>query len=472
MIAVVLAGALAVGSAHHPVSTSSARAQALFDAGLTMLYSYNQEAARSDFQAARVADPHLAIAAWGEALADGSDLNTELNTVRFDRAQAAALQAVSLERYASSQERALIDAVAQRYAGTWAERAGDERRYRSSMAAVVSAYPNDDDAAMLYVEALLEAHTISDLWKTDGTPASADTTTIVRLIRMVLSRDPQHLMANHLCIHAYDYAADRTPARACADRLESMQLPPQAEHLAHIPAHTYMEIGEYGKAIASSERAYGMEHTKYAAHDAYVGWNAAMMLGDGGLAQKWAARFGTETATSVRLTTLARFGDWQAILAAASQRDLYKPFALGLAYAHAGNLPAARAQAALISKAAAATDFRELLAAEIAERQGDAAQSAAALRRAGEYQGNADGAETVPLFPAGESLGALYYRAANFQKARETFAAVLSAYPNDPRALYGMALSLQRLGDSSGASRALKRFDALWAAAPPRVEDL
>ena len=450
----------------------AASAQLAFRSGLQMLYAYNHPAAIREFNSALRRDPHCAVAEAGIALADGTDLNTPLDPARFARAHDAARAAVALERYAAPEERALIEAVSTRYANDWDAHGADEDRYREAMASIVASHPQDDDAAMLYAEALMEAHGTSGLWKPNGTAATTDTQTILGLIHVVLERDPQHKMANHLCIHLYDFARDRSRALPCADRLAAMPLPFDAEHLAHMPAHAYIETGEYAKAIAASERAWQMAPTKYRPHDAYVGWNAAMMLGDEALAQKWGARFAQAGGVSVELTTLARFGRWNAITAAESHADLYRPFALGCAYAHLGDVAGAKEELALLT-AGAGTDLREMLAAQIAERNGDVSAAQAALERAIAFQTVTDTAELLPLFPAGEALGSLYLRHGRLTDARRAFSQALALYPDDPRALYGLAVTVKQLGDSARAQQIMRAFTAQWSSAePPELQDL
>jgi tetratricopeptide (TPR) repeat protein len=295
VIAALLLAALTSGApatAHHAVTTTSVQAQAAFDRGLTLLYSYNGEAAAASFAQALEDDPHLAMAAWGEALANGTDLNTGLDEAKFARAQAAIRKAQALASYASAEERAYIAAVSERYAGPYAQRDDDETRYRAAMAQVVAAYPLDDDAAMLDAEALMEHLGTDRMWEAGGTQPAPDTAIALSLIQRVLARDANHIMANHLCMHAYDYAHDRSPAVTCADRVARWTFEPAQEHLAHMPAHTYIEIGEYARAIRISEIAWQLHPSRYAAHDAYTGWSCAMMLGDLQTAQVWARRAG------------------------------------------------------------------------------------------------------------------------------------------------------------------------------------
>jgi hypothetical protein len=82
---VLIGGVLAAAtSLHFPVSTTNAQAQAAMDRGLFLYYAYDRDAAHRYFAAAASFDPHLAIAYWGLALADGPDLNTPMTEKRFD----------------------------------------------------------------------------------------------------------------------------------------------------------------------------------------------------------------------------------------------------------------------------------------------------------------------------------------------------------------------------------------------------
>ncbi len=468
--ALMLAALTSTLSAHHPVTTTNLQAQAQFDRGLTLLYSYNGDEAAGAFANALTLDPHLAMAAWGLALANGTDVNTPLDPDRFERARRAAQKAVSLESYGSPEERQYIEAVAARYAGTYAQRTTDESRYRDAMAQLVAQYSLDDDAAMLEVEALMEHYGAPGMWNSDGTQPVPDGAQAISLIQRVLARDPNHLMANHLCIHAYDFSHDRTPAIACADRMASWQFDPAQEHLAHMPAHTYLETGEYEKAIRSSEYAWKLREqatfqTKYGGHDAYTGWSAAMMLGDIHVAEVWAGRTGHEYNGSDLWATWARFGQWSRIATSSAQNEFYAPLARGWTDVHFGVMNDARKMLALYGNADA--DYRWLLKAAIDEHDGKLSTAEDDYQRAIVYQQHEDQAEQFPLFPASELTGAFYYREKRYDQARDAFEATLVRFPNDPRALYGLGLAQRALGQAVSSANALKTFSSIWNAPTP-----
>lgn len=473
MIAALLLAAVLgfTPAVHHAVTTSDAQAQAAFDRGLTLLYAYNGEAAYQAFSQALGRDPHLAMAAWGQALASGSDLNTPLDGAHFARAQAAALQAHILKPYASSEERAYVDAVVKRYGGTFDAHGAAEAQYRAAMAALVKAYPLDDDAATLYAEALLERTGV------EHPDAQA-----IGLITQVLARDPNHLFANHLCMHAYDFASDHTAALVCAGRIASWPFDPAEEHLAHMPAHTYTESGYYAKALVASETAWRLREQwnaqpdrpyqlKYGAHDAYTGWTDALMLGNLQAAQTWAVRVGREYEGSDMWATWARFGRWRHIALSTSTNEFYAPLTRGLADVHLGTIADARKMLALYGNIDA--DYRWLLKAAIDEHDGRISDAVDAFNRAIADQARDDGAEQLPVFPAGEALGAMYYRKSMYAEAADAFTATLARYPNDPRALYGLALAQKALGQAVSSQQTLKTFISIWTGpTPPSLADL
>lgn len=474
MIAALLLAALTGGpqvSAHRAVTTRDVQAQADFDRGLTLLYCYNGDAAAAAFAQALQRDANLAMAAWGEALANGTDLNTGLDPNKFARAQTAAQRAQSLAGSASPEEREYIAAVAQRYAGTYADRDADEARYRAAMAALLAAHPLDDDAAMLDAEALMEHLGTEDMWSENGAKPAPDAATALSLIQTVLTRNPNHVLANHLCMHAYDYARDRTAAVVCANRVAAWPLDPAEEHLAHMPAHTYIEVGQYAKAVQVSDAVWQLHPTKYAAHDAYTGWSAAMMLGDLRTAELWAGRAGQAYNGSDMWATWTRFGQWQRIATSSAQNEFYAPLARGLTGVHLGALGDARQMLALYANRD--TDYRWLLEAAIDEREGNVEKAVSALNHALAYQQHEYGAETLPLYPAGEYLGALLYRHSRYSEAQDAFATTLAKYPNDPRALYGLSLTQRQLGEAVSSADTLKLFNEIWTiATPPNLADL
>ncbi|MBV8148179.1 MAG: tetratricopeptide repeat protein [Candidatus Eremiobacteraeota bacterium] len=448
-----------------PVTTDDAQAQAIVDQGLFLYYAYDGTDAEGAFAAAAAREPSLSMAFWGEALADGPDLNTAISAVAFGRAQAAIRRAQTLEGGATPRERAFVDAMALRYAGSWDDRARDDAAYRKAMTEFATA-SHDANAELLAAEALLE---------------HGDSRGALPFINNVLSTDPTNPMANHLCIHAYDAAADRAPAVACAQRLDAAVFPPQAEHLAHMPAHVWVETGAYALAATSSERAYqlllqldtlehrGLSAQRYAQHDISLGYSAAMMLGDYRQAAVWSERMNSVFARNFDPLTALRFGRYADALAGAGTDESFDLPIRGLALLHANRLADARLTAALIRKQNGGEPTRgylpQLFFARLAEAEGNNREARLWLTRAQENQKAEFFGEIIPSIPAQEALGGYLLRRTDFAAAVDAFENALNAYPNDPRVLFGLSAALTALGKTAEAEAARDRFDRLWAGA-------
>lgn len=442
--ALVLAALSAVSI---PVS-ADATTQSLVDRGLLEYYAYDGADAERSFAGAAAREPALAMAFWGEALADGPDLNTPMTEERFMRGNEAAAKAVLLEGSAASRERRFIDAMALRYRGAWSDWKDDDAAYRNAMVALANDGTADDNAALLAAEALFESGGLT--W-TGSSPGSPDARRGLALIDGVLARDPGNLMANHLCLHLYDFAPDRDPARACAQRLDAATLPPQAEHLAHMPAHYWIESGDYSAALASSERAYQLfmrlqsepdrdpDHDRYLAHDVYVGYSAAMMLDDYAVARTWSQRMDSSYGTSYDALTALRFSRYADAFSLAGDATPTQLAVRGLAALELGNVDAARDTAERLRKLTTYGDVVQIFFGTLAQHDGHLDEASRWIDRAVETQRETFAAELIPLFPALEVRGALDMQRRAYDDATAAYRAALVAYPNDPRAQAGLA---------------------------------
>jgi tetratricopeptide (TPR) repeat protein len=442
--------ALAAATAVSFAVTADPAAQALIDRGLLEYYAYDGGDAANSFAAAAQRQSELAMAYWGEALADGPDLNTAMTEERFVRGSAAAGKAVALEATATLRERRFIDAMALRYRGTWSDWKDDDAAYRDAMVSLTNdgSGVDGDAAALLTAEALFETGGLT--W-TGSSPASADARRGLALIDGVLVRDPENAMANHLCLHLYDFAPDRSPARACAQHLDAAVLPPQAEHLAHMPAHYWIEVGDYAAALASSERAYRLfmqlqnvpgrdpDHDRYLTHDVYVGYSAAMMLSDYAVARAWSQRMSAVYATPYDALTALRFGRYTDAFALARDATPTQLAIRGLAALELGDDASARDAADRLRKLTTYGDLVQIFFGTLAQHEGRYDEAAHWIDRAVETQRQAYAAELIPLLPALEVRGALALQRAAYDDAESAYRAALAAYPNDPRAQAGLA---------------------------------
>jgi hypothetical protein len=240
------------GTAHHQVSTTSAKARQFFDQGMALIYGFNHEEARRSFQRAAELDPKLAMAWWGIAMAVGTNYNYPVEPDHAKVGYEAIQRAIALQENASDPERAYINALAYRYSkDPKADPHPLDVAYRQAMARLVKSYPDDLDAATLYADAMMNLLPWK-LWLKNGQP-NEDTEEILAVLESVLKRDPNHLGANHLYIHAVEASPHPERGLASAARLE--KLAPAANHLVHMPSHVYSRVGDYSAAARVNRNA-------------------------------------------------------------------------------------------------------------------------------------------------------------------------------------------------------------------------
>jgi tetratricopeptide (TPR) repeat protein len=219
-----------MGTLHHPVTTTVPEAQ----------------------RAAEL-DPHLAMAHWGIALATGPNYNEkEISADREKKAYEAIQKAISLQDGASQSEQDYIRTLAKRFSG---EPKADQKKmadeYRDACRELSKKYPEDLDAAILYVESIMTPIAWK-LYSKDGKPAEG-TEEAISILEWILRRDPNHIGANHYYIHATETSPNPERAIPSAERL--MHLVPSAGHLIHMPAHVFERVGEYEKAVEANRAA-------------------------------------------------------------------------------------------------------------------------------------------------------------------------------------------------------------------------
>ena len=444
-VAAVVAAATSV---HLPVAAADPQAQAEIDRALFFYYAYNGDAAAQAFARVTARDPRLAMGHWGIALAKGPDLNTPISQERFTAAQQAITRAVALESNLSPTNRGLIDATALRYKGGFADWQDDDTSYRHAMVSLAKR-SGDPNVRLLTAEALLETGGLT--WN-DSAPLSLETQDALTLVEGVLRDDPTNPMANHLCVHLYDLAPQREAALKCAQLLDAADFPPQAEHLAHMPAHHWTETGNYAAAIASSERAYTLmqqlgavgsdrQHTdRYVNHDIAVAYSAAMMLGNYAVARQWAQRMAAGLDTSFDALTALRFGDYAGAYGATG--DQYGgPAVRGLAALQLQHTSEARAIAADLMNGGPKRGYLpQLCLARPAQTDGNERRRGAMDGgRSDNQRAHVQARYSRTFRPRG--AGELYLRRGEMRTA-EAYTVMLDAYPNDPRALFGLATAL------------------------------
>lgn len=495
------------------VSTASEEAQDYFNQGMMLLYGFNHaEAARSFFQAARL-DSSCAMAYWGYAYVLGPNYNAGMEEDNFQRAWEAAAKARSLSAGCTEKEKALITALASRYAmPAPADRKPLDSAYAAAMKKVYAQYSTDPDIGALYAEALMDLHPW-DLYDKKTKKPRAWTPELVAVLEHLIKINPTHPGAHHFYIHALETSA--TPEKALASALLLDTLVPGAGHLLHMPSHIYINTGDYHAGSLSNVHAVEADsnyttacHAQGAYPLAYYPHNyhflaaTATLEGNAALAWKSAKQLQEHTATDImRLPgwgTLqhyytipyhiaVKFGLWDTILSLpAPPQGLVYPQALwhyarGMALLGKDRIPDAQKELGTLKQLAADTTLQHLtvwdinttvdlvqiavkvLGAETAARlqQPDTAisllKAAVALEDALNYNEPPDW-----FFSVRHHLGAVLLDAGKYTEAENVYRQDLRIWKKNGWALMGLYQSLMAQKKNKEAQQTKAAFDEAW----------
>lgn len=505
-----------MGNHHHPVTTRDPDAQRYFDQGLVIDFAFNHAESVRSFRAAQKLDPDCAMCFWGEALALGPNINVTSNGKAImsdaDRvaAYAAIQKAVALKDKVSDKERDYIDALATRYNGDPSTpREPLDEAYAEAMRTLYRKYPDDDVAASLFAESLMNTMPW-DYWL-DAENPKPRTVEVLDALETVLARNPEHPMAIHLYIHAVEASSSPERAEKYADTL--LELVPGAGHLVHMPSHIFWRVGRYHDAAEANVRAakvdevyiaqcnaQGFYPALYYPHNIHFLWAASSMEGRSTIALDAAKRVAenvrlemvqqypaVEFFKTIPLLALAQFGKWDEILAEPPPPAELE-FSTGIwhyvratALARKGDVAAARAEHDKLQPLLAAEDVLyldgvdypastllaiadELVRGEIALADGDAEAAVGHFEKAVATQ---DGLPyTEPPFwyyPTRHSLGKALLAADRPADAEAVYRRDLEDYPHNGWAMFGLVQALEAQGKDAAEAKAM--FEHAWSLA-------
>ena len=500
-----------LGSHTFPVSTQNEQAQLFMNQGLNLAYAFNHAEARRAFREAARLDPDLAMAYWGQALVLGPNINAAMEPNEEPHAYELIQKALSIKSTASAREQAYIDALASRYSGKAEDRRPRDAAYADAMRAVHQRYPQDLDAAVLYVEAMMDLRPWG-YWQRDGAPHSG-TADIVALTEQVIAENPRHPGALHLYVHLVE--ATDTPERGerAADTL--LTLMPAAGHMVHMPAHIYQRVGRYADAMRSNElaiaadedyitqcRAQGLYPMGYYPHNIHFLWFAATADGQSRVAidsaRKLAEKIDDETLKQAPLLAgfrmvpyyaLTRFGRWDEMLTEPEPPAFNVPLRAAWHYArgiaHVGKTQLDPAERELQQLRILLTDESmkqplfspnvagailaaapEVLAGEIAAARGDLDKAISHLDRAVRLEDSLVYTEPAEFhFPPRLALGAVLLKAGRANEAETVYWADLKRNRESGWALFGLLQALRAQNKSAEAELIRERFEKAWTRA-------
>ncbi len=509
-----------LGDYDFPITTKSEEARQFFLQGFKLANAFiHAEAARSFIYATKL-DPECAMCHWGLAYVLGPNYNMGMDPAVVEIANEAVAKALKYMAGTTEREQSLIRAIATRYPPEPTDdRSEYDEAYIEAMRQARRQFPNDDDIAAMLAEAIMDAHPW-DLWSFEGDPRPW-TPEILEALEGILERNPKHVAAIHLYIHATE--ASQTPELAKPYAARLPELTPGAGHLVHMPSHTYIRTGDYhlgsivnAEAVkvdsiyVSACHAAGAYPLSYYPHNFHFLSACAAFEGRSELsiqaAHRMVAKLDTQAMRQPGLETIqhywsipyylyAKFGKWEAALAEPRPaEDLPYPraiwhYARGMAFAAKGQLEEARSELHRLRLAAADPAVESMtiwdinsaasllqiadrvLGAEIANAEGKPEKAIALLTEAIQLEDGLNYNEPPDwFFSVRHHLGPILLEQKRYAEAEALYKRDLEIFRKNGYALKGLYESLMAQGKKEEAQEVKKRFDEAWQWADIRLQ--
>lgn len=524
-------GALAIivpggGTYSKPISTDNTEAQAFFDQGLRMAWSFYFPESIASYQEASRLDPDHPMPYWGLAHAAGPNPNSRYANMPDDpqgAGLAAIRTALELANNGNQRERDMINALFVLYNK---DAIPDDRQrdfaYRDAMRELHNKYPDDPDIASVFAESYMNT-TRWDYWNLDGS-AKPGTDEAKAALEAAMTVEHDHPGANHLYIHLMEASSEPELAMPAAQKLEGTV--PISGHMVHMPGHIYLRVGEYEKAIDINERSqivdlqfaeiwgetnfptigtYPLSHRSHSAHALDFVRYANYLQGNYAASVEAAVRNAANSNPMDRRgqKTIAHtfivdkiFGQWDKIHADnAKNSEQTSPYlkgmwsyVMGSAHLAKGHMAPAEAELANIRTAIAAPDVNDYgvsptpashvltlamhaLMGEIEEAKGNLDSAVAHYGQAIELQDNLnyteppDWSQSIRLYQ-----GAALLKAGRAAEAEAVYRKDLEWNQQNGWTTFGLAQALRAQGKIQDAIIAERQFQSLWRNADVTLE--
>jgi tetratricopeptide (TPR) repeat protein len=464
-----------LGTFARTISSRNPDAQAFFNQGFQMMWSFAKPEAVRSFREAWKRDPDCAICYWGEAWAWGSYLNAPMSAEEAPYAYAAIQKARSLaDTHASPLEREMIEALSVRYVEHFDPntRVNEDRAYAEAMRRLSEEHADDLDIVTLYGDALF----LLEPRRGSRDVNDPNVQRLHHVLETVLAKNIHHPGACHLYVHATESTVAPERAEACAEFLGNSI--PGASHINHMPSHTWNEVGRWGDSVRANLEAWhsdlkaavGEGFAIYPEHNLHMLLYAASMDGQGAIAMRAAKDYAKLTGdASFQVLTLVRFGRFDEVLEVTNRpkgeiQGALWDFATGYAYLRQGQPDFAKVylqrakHTADTSRAMVRVHTAKslvgivvgILEGEIARSDGDLPTAIAAFEAAVALQEGLTYDEPEPLpFHAAHWLGAALLEAKQYAAAEQAYRKELQHHPHNGWSLLGLQQALAAQGKSS-----------------------
>ena len=490
-----------IGRVKFPISCAAA-VQKPFERGVALLHSFWYLEAAKAFTEIAQADPDCAIAYWGLAMTNWTQIWSPPQPAALKRGW----EAVEKARAATARTPKERDFVAAAEAffkdGDKTDHRTRALAYGRAMEQMAQRYPDDIEVLAFYA---LSLQAVAD--PKDKTYASQKRS--AELAEKIFVSEPDHPGAAHYMIHGYDYPPLAQQGLPAARRYALFA--PSVPHALHMPSHIYVLLGMWPDTVrsniaaAAAEKARGNPDDHMHALD-YLVYGYLQMAQDveakkvvdearAIMADLAAKKYdsGRPTAHFAMAAIEARWalerGQW-AEAAAIDPRPNRFPHTESMVYlaraigaARTGNGARARAD---VDRLAALKDSmkdaywaeqieiqRRAAAAWAARAEGKAEEGFALMRSAVELEASTEKHNITPgpIVTARELLGDMLLEANQPGPAAEAYEASLRVAPNRFKALHGAARAAERAGDRERAKTYYGKLLATAGAADtPRPE--
>src|SRR5947208_1972944 len=241
-----------IGQVSFPVSCAAA-VQKPFERAVALLHSFwYLEAAKAFAQIAQ-ADPDCAMAYWGLALTNWTQIWSPPPPPALKRGWEAVEKAKAASAK-TSRERDFVAAAEVFFKdGDKVDHRTRALAYGRAMEAMAQRYPQDREVMAFYALSLQATADPKDktyaLQKRSG-----------EIAEKIFAAEPDHPGAAHYMIHGYDYPALAPQALPAARRYA--QFAPSVPHALHMPSHIYVLLGMWPETIKGNIAAAAAEKSR------------------------------------------------------------------------------------------------------------------------------------------------------------------------------------------------------------------
>jgi tetratricopeptide (TPR) repeat protein len=483
-----------VGSVHFATTCSAGMSEEArreldtsFNKAVALLHSFQYESTRSAFEAIAKKNPNCAMAEWGIAMSHYHGLWKSGDVAAGRSAISKAQEIANTNAATSAREKAYIGALADVYAENKTDYMVRGAAFEKKMGEVAAAYPSDTEAQIFHAISLKISASPMD--KTFSNEKKCG-----EILEPIFKQQPHHPGVAHYIIHCYDNPVLAEQGLDAA-RLYA-KIAPASAHANHMPSHIFTRVGSWEESISSNirsaeiakadeakskngeardQRLHAMDYLEYAylqtgqvkqaktildelgALDAVQGMTLTGNYAEGAIPARYTIELRLWKEAS-ELKPLTQGVPW-------SQALVWE--AIGEGSARAGNLERAKEAEAKLAElrdeATKANSYwskqievqRREVSAWIAAGSGKKEEALEKMRGAAELEESMDKDAVTPgaVTPAREMLAYLLEDQKRDKEALAEYEAVLKVAPKRFNALYGAAVTANRLGNSSAALR-------------------